>query len=251
MRQAKACLVVVAVLAMVGGAAPAWACEIQGNLVCENDTSVAVPGEAIEFHQTAGDVTGPSSFTLTSDASGNIGSGTHVGWETSWDVTYFGSFTCGSGGQNWIGQILVPSTNPKCGGPGGADCSPGFYKNHLTAWCPAGSAAATSGITCQDDRTYTCAQLVCLLSAEPPCKSKEPQRAFAKACLDAISAPTICTESEVTKGIPAKASTVAEVATAATGGCNSSGGSIGWLGLVGLALHGARRRARPAGQARV
>lgn len=91
--------------------------------------------------------------------------------------------------------------DPKCAPPCdpktqkcGADCSPGFYKNHVSAWCQPGSTADLSGIVCQDGQTYSCTELACLLSAEPPCKSTEDQRAFAKACLDAISPADICTD---------------------------------------------------------
>ncbi len=76
----------------------------------------------------------------------------------------------------------------------GADCSPGFYKNHVAAWCAPGSTADHSGIVCQDGQTYSCSELVCLLSAEPPCKATEAQRSFAKACLDAVSAADICAD---------------------------------------------------------
>lgn len=75
---------------------------------------------------------------------------------------------------------------------GGADCSPGFYKNHVASWCAPGSDADLNGIVCQDGRTYSCSELVCLLTAEPPCKASAAQRAFAKACLDAISPADLC-----------------------------------------------------------
>jgi hypothetical protein len=84
--------------------------------------------------------------------------------------------------------------DPKTQKCDGADCSPGFYKNHVASWCAPGSPADTSGIECQDGHTYTCSELVCLLTAEPPCKSSLEQRAFAKACLDAISPADICSD---------------------------------------------------------
>lgn len=90
----------------------------------------------------------------------------------------------------------VPCDPKDCGGVGGgADCSPGFYKNHVEAWCP-----ATETVSCPNDtsRTYTCDELVCLLSAEggPGCtfKANRAQREFAKACLDALSPADICEE---------------------------------------------------------
>ena len=77
---------------------------------------------------------------------------------------------------------------------GGADCSPGFYKNHVSAWCAPGSDADLNGIECQDSHTYSCTELVCMLTAEPPCKSPADVRAFAKACLDSVSPADICSE---------------------------------------------------------
>jgi len=223
---------------LVGTTTPAWACEMLGTLVCENNTDVVVAGRQVTFDLVAGSCD-PAQRVLTSDSGGNFG--TDVCWETTWNVTYFGTLTCGESGLNQLGTVLVPSTDPACGGGGGADCSPGFYKNHKAAWCPAGSEAARSGIVCQDEATYTCDRLVCLLSAEPPCKSKEPQRAFAKACLDAFSPANICSETDgASLGVTTASITAS--APAATGGCNSTGGSIGWLGLVGLGLLGATRR---------
>jgi MYXO-CTERM domain-containing protein len=237
------------VLVLAATSTSAWACNMEGILVCENDASLLVGGRQVTFEQLTGDPCDPTTRVLTSSSTEGATYatfGTDVCWNTSWNVTYFGTLTCGDTGRNYLGTVLVPSTDPACSGDGGgADCSPGFYKNHMTAWCPPHSQADTSGIVCQDGKTYTCTQLVCLLSAEPPCKSKEPQRAFAKACLDGISPADICTEGEVGSSPRVATANLAVTAPpAATGGCNSTGGSVGWLGLVALGLLGATRARR-------
>jgi hypothetical protein len=87
--------------------------------------------------------------------------------------------------------------DPDCEPNGGADCSPGFYKNHVEAWC-SGDPTTTTVPCPNTTQTLTCEDLVCLLSAEggPGCgfKATATQRAFAKACLDALSSPDICEE---------------------------------------------------------
>lgn len=88
-------------------------------------------------------------------------------------------------------------TDPDCPPNGGADCSPGFYKNHVEAWCS--GDVETTVVACPNTTdTLTCQDLVCLLSAEggPGCdfKANATQRAFAKECLDALSSPSICEE---------------------------------------------------------
>jgi hypothetical protein len=63
-----------------------------------------------------------------------------------------------------------------------ADCSPGYYKNHVEAWC-AGDPA-TSLITCEGIGTVTCLELRNeWLDASMGATAGE--RALAKACLDA------------------------------------------------------------------
>lgn len=90
-------------------------------------------------------------------------------------------------------------TDPDCQPPeppkNGADCSPGFYKNHLTAWCDADAEA--NGIDCPAGfgfaaGTFSCGELVELLSAELGATVAE--RNYAKACLDARSPADICSE---------------------------------------------------------
>lgn len=77
--------------------------------------------------------------------------------------------------------------DPKTEVCGGADCSPGFYKNHVDAWCPDSDAVA-----CPSGQTYSCSQLYYLLCAE--CGASKAQRETAKACLDALSPADICDE---------------------------------------------------------
>jgi uncharacterized protein (TIGR03382 family) len=232
----------VALACLMGAASVASACPIAGKVVCDTNSSLGVSGVTVLVTRLFGQV-GPYTFT-TSDAVGHVGeysgylemTGTYELEVGSTKVTV----RCEPGAAVYVPDIAV--TDPSCGG--GADCSPGFYKNHETAWCPAGSEAAASGIVCQDEATYTCDQLVCLLSAEPPCKSKEPERAFAKACLDAFSPANICSESETRVGAGVTKASVTAESPAATGGCSSTGGSVGWSGLVGLGLLAAMHRRR-------
>lgn len=101
--------------------------------------------------------------------------------------------------------------DPDCPPPpnGEADCSPGFYKNHVEAWCSPLSGATE--LQCETSpgvvEAFTCQELVCLLSAEggatlpggTGCGGFRPtaaDRAFAKGCLDALSPADICEEED-------------------------------------------------------
>jgi hypothetical protein len=122
---------------------------VEGTLVCANNQGVPIAKHPVDFALTWQLLDGNSSFTTTTGP-GTVGGQTLaagelftlVGWETKWNIQYYGPIYCGDGeGANTmvgdtiqLGIILLPSTDPACAPLAPADCSPGYYKKHPSTW---------------------------------------------------------------------------------------------------------------------
>ncbi len=195
MRGIKRGLLVAVAVCLMGTASTAWACPIIGKVVCPGTDT---PAEGVDVIFTA--ISGyafenPTWCSPVSDVTDQYGEfAQHLcGGVYSVNLNPSVTLTCDLSTQDGIDLTATPfegeGLNCAPPPPPEADCSPGFYKNRTDLWCPNFSSTT---FTCQDGNTYTCAQLVCLLSAEPPCKSNAIQRAFAKGCLDSKFTPDLC-----------------------------------------------------------
>lgn len=179
------------VIAILGASTAAHACPVVGKIVCDTDSSKGVSGVLVSLQTLP---TGPL-FSTTSSSDGSVA--VHVDYTlTSYLVNLTGGTVyCDANGSTInLGTIAV-ADSVQCPGTTTAGCSPGFFKNNLPKWCAPGSAPDMTGLQCTIKgitQTYSCTQLVCLLSAEPPCKSDAKTRADAAACLNAIVSPNIC-----------------------------------------------------------
>jgi hypothetical protein len=191
----KTGLLVAVAVCLMGTASTAWACPVTGKVVCPGTTA---PAQGVEVIFTA--ISGyafenPFYCSPVSDVTDEFGifDGHLCGGVYSVNLDPLVTVTCDGSSEGGIDLTGTPfegeGLNCAPPPPPEADCSPGFYKKNTDAWCPNFSSTT---FTCQDGNVYTCAELVCLLSAEPPCRSNAIERAFAKGCLDSKFTPDIC-----------------------------------------------------------
>ena len=194
MRGIKRGLLATVAVCVMGTASTAWACPVIGKVVCPG-TDTPAEGVDVVFTAISGyafETPGCSPVSDVTDQNGDFSlhlCGGVYGVNLDASVTV----TCDSSTQSGIDLTGTPfqgeGLNCAPPPPPEANCSPGFFKNNTDAWCPNFSSTT---FTCQDGNTYTCAELVCLLSAEPPCKSSAVERAFAAGCLNSQFTPAIC-----------------------------------------------------------
>jgi hypothetical protein len=184
-------LLVVTVAILLGGATAAWACPVEGRVVCQG-TDTGVPNVWVYFSA--------QGAPGASGATGDTGAfSSYLEWP---GVTYAVTLDLGDGvlvsepPVTCLGDaITIPTYSVEaafCGTPPPpppppetpADCSPGYYKNHVDAWC------SPCGFTSVD-----CAWLVGELTAKG--SNGAARRDFAKAQIDACfgtAAASPCTD---------------------------------------------------------
>lgn len=132
-------------VALLGVASVAWACPVSGRVVCTNtDTGVAGVGVTIQT-----DAEGVPVFTAITGETGAFETPTEL-WA---GYTYAVTLDLGEGvlvtepAATCVGNAIALPTYQVdaavCGTPpppppppaAGADCSPGYYKNHPEMWC--------------------------------------------------------------------------------------------------------------------
>lgn len=118
MRALRVALLVAAAMIVVGPVT-ASACDVSGTFVCARDQSIVVANKPISFTLVESMwANTPASLTVYTDGSGVLPA-THVDWESTWNVAYYGTLYCGAGeGANpGMGVVLVPDSNPACTPP--------------------------------------------------------------------------------------------------------------------------------------
>ncbi len=134
-------LLMVAAACLLGGATAAWACPVDGRVVCTG-TDVGVPNVTVTLTAEVAGVPGGSGLTGETGAF-EVHLWQNYGYVATLDlggglvVTMPGLVFC----PDW--PTLLPPWEvdaPFCGTPPpppvtSADCSPGYYKNHPEAWC--------------------------------------------------------------------------------------------------------------------
>jgi hypothetical protein len=182
---------VVTVAILFGAASAAWACPVKGSVVCKG-TTTGVPNVVVSFT-----AEGAPSASGATDATGLFDA--YLEWA---GVTYSVTLDLGAGvlvsepAVTCVGDAITLAAYEveasSCGTPppppppppSGADCSPGYYKNHVGAWC------SPCGFT-----SVECAWLVQELTAKGT--NGSARRDFAKAQIDACfgtAAASPCTD---------------------------------------------------------
>lgn len=169
MRAIRTGLFAALTMGLMGIGTTAWACQVDGLVLCASDQKTAVSGVDVTFTP----VGGGEIISATSDIWGYYV--THIAVSTTYDVNLLAvDAVCDTEGTAITLPTILVDDALQCPGtppPAGADCSPGYYKNHPETWCVQCGFASV------------CGQMVSDLSARGPGSAEI--RDAAKALIDA------------------------------------------------------------------
>lgn len=133
MGQIRAGLLAALTMCLMGFGTTAWACQVDGLVLCASDQKTPVNGVAVTFTPVGG---GEVIGTATDIWGYYI---THIAVSTTYDVNLLAlDASCDAEGTAIRLPTIYVDDPLQCPGtppPPGADCSPGYYKNHPETWC--------------------------------------------------------------------------------------------------------------------